>query len=209
VFKLRGGAGSANVMLVEDGRAARKLILRAFGSGFSQYNALEGLKERWRKFRLNKTPLSDVIKGVVRFVYPSKFTKVAGNEKGYVYFQDFIDGNDSDIRIIIIENKAFALKRMVRENDFRASGSGFIRYEKELFDEDTIRLAFQLANMLNSQCVAFDFVYKQNKPLLVEISYGFAVSAYDKCDGYWDSSLNWHSEKFNPTDWMVDLILKK
>lgn len=209
VFKLRGGAGSSNVLLAKNLHFAIKLISKAFGNGFPQYNAIEGLKERWRKYRLHKTNFTDVLKGIIRFIYPSKYTKIAGNEKGYVYFQDFIAGNDSDIRVIVIDNKAFALKRMVRDNDFRASGSGYIRYEKELFDEQTIQLAFQLAKSLKSQCIAFDFVYLNNKPLLVEMSYGFAVAAYDKCEGFWDNSMIWHSEKFDPAAWMVDVVLKK
>ena len=48
VFKLRGGAGSANVQLAHTKREAVKLIRKAFGRGFSQYNALGNLKERIR-----------------------------------------------------------------------------------------------------------------------------------------------------------------
>jgi glutathione synthase/RimK-type ligase-like ATP-grasp enzyme len=50
-------------------------------------------------------------------------------EKNYVYFQDFIPQNDFDIRIIVIGKRAFAIKRMVRKGDFRASGSGNIKYD--------------------------------------------------------------------------------
>ena len=40
------------------------------------------------------------------------------------------------VRVIVINDKAFAIKRMVRKNDFRASGSGIIEYDKEnLTDE--------------------------------------------------------------------------
>lgn len=207
VFKLRGGAGSSNVLLVQNKTVAKKLISKAFGNGFPQYNVKGGLKERWRKYKLGKTSFFDVLKGIFRILYPSKFSRIAGKERGYVYFQDFIADNDSDIRVIVIDKKAFALKRMVRKNDFRASGSGNILYDKNLFDESTIQLAFQLAQSIRSQCVAFDFVYKNKMPLLVEISYGFAVAAYDNCEGYWDDSLCWHSEKFNPAAWMVDTVL--
>lgn len=40
---------------------------------------------------------------------------------------------------------------MVRENDFRASGSGSIHYEKELFDETTLKLSFEIAKKLKTQ----------------------------------------------------------
>ena len=45
--------------------------------------------------------------------------------------------------------------------------------------------------------------------LIVEISYGFAMEAYDACPGNWDSSLQWHEGKFNPQWWMVDGIIKE
>src|SRR5690554_6479566 len=37
VFKLKGGAGAANVKLVRDQTQCKKLIARAFGKGFSQF----------------------------------------------------------------------------------------------------------------------------------------------------------------------------
>jgi glutathione synthase/RimK-type ligase-like ATP-grasp enzyme len=134
---------------------------------------------------------------------------VAGNEKGYVYFQDFIPGNSSDTRIIVINDKAFAIRRLVRKNDFRASGSGEIEYKKELFDEQTVKLSFELAERLNCQSLALDFVYKNGKPLIVEISFGFTCEVYESCEGYWDKEMTWHSGSFNPQYWMVESLLEK
>ena len=209
VFKLRGGAGSANVKLVKDKAAALKLVRKAFGRGFKQNDPVEGLKERWRRFRLGKIDIFSLLKGIVRFVYPTKFARIAGREIGYAYFQDFIPNNNSDIRIIVIQQKAFAIKRMVRENDFRASGSGSILYEKELFNENTIRLAFQIAKKMQGQSVALDFIYDDGMPKVVEVSYGFVETGYDECPGYWDEALKWHEGKFDPCEWMVDLVVEK
>ena len=209
VFKLRGGAGSSNVKLATNRKQASYLVIKAFGKGFSQNDAVGGLKERWRKFRLGKSNFVDVIKGLVRFIYPTKFAKIAGKERGYIYFQDFIPNNDADNRVIVIDNKAFAIKRMVRKNDFRASGSGHIFYNKELFDEKTIKLAFELTGKLQGQCVALDFVYDNGNPKVVEVSYGFVQAGYDKCEGFWDKDMNWHEGKFDPCAWMVDLVLKQ
>jgi len=208
VFKLRGGAGSANVRLVRTKSDAIKLIHQAFGRGFSPYESWSNLKERIRKFRNGKTSLFDVFKGVIRLIHTTDFAKVHGREKGYVYFQNFIPDNNFDIRVIVIDGKAFAIKRMVRENDFRASGSGFIKYEKENFDVETIRLSFEIANKLKSQCLALDYIYIDNRPLIVEISYGYVKEVYYPCVGYWDHDLTWHEGKFNSQGWMVDLILK-
>jgi glutathione synthase/RimK-type ligase-like ATP-grasp enzyme len=209
VFKLRGGVGSANVKLAKNRKQAKTLVRKAFGKGFSQNDAMSGLIERWRKFCLGKNNFLDIIKGLIRFIYPTKYARVAGKERGYVYFQDFIANNEFDIRVIVINDKAFAIKRMVRENDFRASGSGIIKYEKNNFDEKTIQLAFDITKEMKGQSVALDFVYDNNIPKVVEVSYGFVQMGYDPCPGYWDIEMNWHEGKFDPCKWMVDSVLKQ
>ena len=208
VFKLRCGAGSQNVRLVKNYRQARRLIRKAFNRGFAVYDPFGSLKERWRLFRLKKTNLRDVLEGMVRFVIPPPYARLRKREKGYVYFQEFIAGNDHDIRVIVIGDKAFAIKRMARSGDFRASGSGNILYEKHHFNEETIRLSFQLAEKIKSQCIAFDYVFKDGKPLVTEISYGFIPEVYDPCHGYWNRELNWYEGKFNPYGWMVEDIIE-
>lgn len=209
VFKLRGGAGSQNVQLVHAAKEANALVKKAFGKGFPAYDGWESLQERVRKWRLGKANATEVVKGIVRLVQPPRYAKVMGNEMNYLYFQEFIPNNDSDIRIIVIDGKAFGIKRMNRENDFRASGSGFIRYEKDQIDEVFVQEAFAIHKKLNAQCIAYDFVYDANKkPLLIEISYGFANAGYNDCTGYWDENLNWYEGKFNPYGWMVELLRK-
>ena len=207
VFKLRCGSSSENVRLVKSKAQAVSLINQAFGRGFTHYYAWPNFTERIRKFKHGQTSLFEVFKGFIRLFYTTDFARVAGREKGYIYFQDFIANNDSDIRIIVIADKAFAIKRMVRENDFRASGSGSILFDKELIDEETVKIAFDVSERLQAQSLAYDFVYKNGKPLIIEISYGFAITAYDSCPGYWDKNLLWHPGQFNPQNWMVDQML--
>jgi glutathione synthase/RimK-type ligase-like ATP-grasp enzyme len=208
VFKLRNGAGSDNVRLVKSKKKATHLINKAFRRGFKQYQAWDNLKERFRKYRLGKTILWDVVKGIIRLAHTTEYSRVAGREIGYIYFQDFIPDNDHDIRIVVVGEKAFAIKRMVRVNDFRASGSGNILYDRQLFDEKTIKLSFDLAEKLQIQCVAFDFVHDNTNMLLVEISYGFSPNGYDPCPGYWEKDLTWREGKFNPYGWMVENLIK-
>ena len=209
VFKLRGGAGSQNVQLVHSKEKAKQLVKKAFGNGFPAYDGWESFKERFRKWRLGKADFQEVIKGTVRLVNPPRYAKVMGNEINYLYFQEFIANNDSDIRIIVIDGKAFGIKRMNRENDFRASGSGFIKYDKASIDEVFVKASFEINKKLKAQCVAYDFVYDENKnPLLIEISFGFANQGYNDCVGYWDEDMNWYEGKFNPYGWMVEMMLK-
>lgn len=207
VFKLRGGAGSVNVKLVRSLTEAQKLIKKAFGRGF-KHDSIVPFSEVWGKYKLGKVSLNALVRSFARVFVKTEFAKIHGKEIGYIYYQDYIPDNDSDIRVIVIGGKAFALKRMVRENDFRASGSGKILYDKKYFDDTTIALAFEIHEKLNSQCTAMDFVYDLGQPKIVEISYGFSPNAYDACTGYWDRELSWHEGTFNPYGWMVDNILK-
>lgn len=208
VFKLRRGAGSAHVKLVRNKFIAKKIVKKAFNKGYSQFDRWGNLNERISKFRADQSNIISLLKGIGRLFFTTEFSKKYPREKDYVYFQDYIPFNDYDIRVIIIKERAFAIKRMVRKNDFRASGSGLIRYERENFSILTIKLAFSLSKKLNLQCVAFDFVYDMNKnPLVVEMSYGFSSAGYDPCPGYWDNELNWHEGNFNPYGWMVDNLL--
>jgi glutathione synthase/RimK-type ligase-like ATP-grasp enzyme len=209
VCKLRRGAGSRNVWLVNSKKEAKETISKAFGKGFRQYDAWGGIKESLRKYRLGKTTLKEVIKALAHLIYPIQLEKSQGREKGYVYFQDFIPNNTFDIRVVIIGDKAFAIKRHVRENDFRASGSGFIEYQKELFDESLIAQSFENAAKIKAYCTAFDYVFLDGKPLIVEISYGFNKKGYFDCPGYWNKDLVWHEGSFNPYGWMIDDVLKQ
>ncbi len=206
VFKLRKGAGSVNVRLVRSLEDARALINKAFGKGF-KHDSLVPFNDIYHKYKKGLLSATALVKGFARQFIPTEFAKVTGREKGYVYFQDFVPGNDSDIRVIVIGDKCFAIKRMARENDFRASGSGVIFYEKELFDKETIALSFAISKKLGTQCLAFDYIYSDGKPLIMEISFGFFMAGYDACPGYWDSALQWHEGKFNPYGWMIDNII--
>ena len=208
VFKLRGGAGSVNVKLVKDYVESKKLINKAFGSGF-KHDSEFGPLDIWNKYWDKRATFDQFLKAVYHWVIPTEFARIHGRERGYTYFQDFIPGNKSDTRVIVISDKAFAIKREVRENDFRASGSGKIIYDPLQIDIRCLKIAFDINSKLKAQCLAYDFVFKDTEPLLVEISYGFAIKAYDPCPGYWNREMNWIDGHFNPQEWMIELLLNK
>ena len=207
VFKLRNGSASDNVKLVRSRKAAERLIKRAFGRGFKQYAAWGNLKERIRKYRKGMQEGREVLKGILRLLWPTEYARVTGREKGYILFQDFIPGNDFDIRVFLVGDKAYQIRRLVRENDFRASGSGLYQVEREYLSEEVAALAFEIADKLQTQCLVFDFVLLDGKPLVLEISYG-TVPDYDECVGHFDRDLNWHEGYFDFAGLMVDEVLE-
>lgn len=210
VFKLKGGAGSSNVKLAKNRKQAKRLIKQAFGKGFSQYDRFSRLKDRYQAYKNGRDSFLGVCKSFARLFIPTEYSKMHSREKGYVYFQDFIPNNTFDIRICVVDDKAFALKRMCRENDFRASGGGRIIYDKNQIDERCVKIAFDVNDKLKTQSIAFDFVFDENNnPLIVEISYGYSANAYDTCEGYWTKDMQWHEGKnFDFCGWMVESLIR-
>ncbi len=216
VFKLRGGAGSENVRLIRTSQKARKIIRKAFKTGFRKYDYFGSLRDRIMKYKEGNATIVGILKSMIHLVFANDFvrsrkelSRILGNEKGYIYFQDFIPENQYDIRVIIIGDKAFAIKRLVRKNDFRASGSGKIIYDVKQIDIRCIEISFEVTERLNTQCLAFDFIFnKANEPKITEISYGFLSYAYVKCEGYWDKDLVWHEGEFNPYGWMIENLIR-
>jgi len=210
VFKLRGGSGSSNVRLVKTHSHAKKLVKKAFGRGFSPYNKVGDIKEQIRKFTWEKDRVVCFLKSLRRLVFSTLFARTIGYHKGYILFQKYYEKNKFDIRVIVIGERAFAIKRLVRKNDFRASGSGSIMYDKNEIDERCVVIGFLTKERLNAQCVAFDFVYdKYKRPVIIEINYGFAHNAYHPCPGYWDRQMVWHSASFNSADWIMEEVIQR
>jgi len=210
VFKLRRGAASSGVRLVHDEAQARRLVLRAFGRGFSLYDPFESLRERIRKYHQGLDSGFSIIKGLARFVYPPRYTKVLGNESGYAYFQDFVPDNQSDIRVLVVERRAFGVRRSNRPGDFRASGSGIRSYDPGDIPISCIQSAFDISKKIGSACVALDFVIDcSGIPRVIEMSYGSPVDFYDDCGGYWDTQLRWQDTSVSPHGLMVESIIAK
>jgi glutathione synthase/RimK-type ligase-like ATP-grasp enzyme len=209
VFKLRGGSSGSNVRLAADFKKAKQLINQAFGRGFTNFNARGMLKDRILKFRKGKESLFGVLKGIRLLVVKTKFSRIVGRERGYIYFQEFIPDNTHDIRITYVSNRIFALRRGVRKGDFRASGGGQQEYDLSQIPLEAVEIGFKVAEKLKLQTAAFDFVISESGPVIIEVSYGFGYDPQQFDFGYWDRELNWHEGKFNPYGWMVELVLSQ
>lgn len=209
VWKLRGGAGSQNVRLVQNPAQACRIVRRSFRRGWKS-NRMHALRERVWQFRKKPGLLSfmNIGRGLARAVIPHEKHRNQPVERSYVYFQDFVPENSSDIRVVVIGRRAFAIRRMVRNGDFRASGSGVILFDRAEIPEACVLLAFQVTQSLSSQCCAFDFVWHPSGWKIIEISYAFTASAYYACPGWWDPDLNWHEEPVRPEVFMIEDMLK-
>ncbi|MFQ5494337.1 MAG: RimK family alpha-L-glutamate ligase [Phycisphaerae bacterium] len=104
--------------------------------------------------------------------------------RGYVLWQDFVPDNPRDFRVTIIGKKyGFVFWRNNRPGDFRASGSGLIDYD--VADGRTeVALCIDLCRRHDFDSMAFDFVYHDGRPVILEMSYAFNDQAIYDAPGH-------------------------
>lgn len=213
IFKLSSGAGSSNVMKVSNFAEARTLIRKMFEHGFFPYTINEFQKSliptNLPGFKALLSRFIHAFNYVLRGDYPPLNPSFWKPEFGYAYFQEFLPGNEFDTRITIIGDRAFAFRRMNRPGDFRASGSGNIDYEQEKIDKRCIEIAFKISGKCKFQSMAYDFLVKNNNPVVCEISYTFSNQAVYDCPGHWDSQMQWHDGHMRPGEAQCEDFLNK
>jgi len=101
------------------------------------------------------------------------------NQKDYVYFQEFIQDADYDLRIMCVGEDLFGYYRYPNKGDFRASGAG--NYQKKEIPVEALELAYQVYKVFGSSFLATDFVYseKTQQFLIIESSVFIGV---DSCE---------------------------
>ena len=215
VAKLACGAGSRNVRLIQTPRAAWAYVNQAFsGSGIVTQPALQP-----RRMARAWTVVKRAGKRLVQagpYVCANRFPSLPDQtfwmpQKNHVLFQEFLAGNAYDTRVTVIGDRAFAYRRFNRPNDFRASGSGNFDVNPAEINPECIRTAFQNARKLQSQSMAFDFLFRPGdpRPLTGEISYCYVDWMVAKCPGHWDSELKWHAGSMWPEDAHVEDFLAR
>jgi glutathione synthase/RimK-type ligase-like ATP-grasp enzyme len=210
VCKLRCGAGSSNVRLLQTPNEARRWCKQMFARGLPSVTGgyFSDLRVRTRR-----------IHSVQQFLEKAKRTwnsmrriafmrRMLPRQKGYALFQDFLPGNEHDTRVTVIGRRAFGFLRWNRRGDFRASGSGQIDYDPDKVDRRCLRIAFETNLKIDAQSMAYDFLFDGAKqPRICEISYGFMSQAVFDCRGYWDENLQWHEGHYWPEELILDDVI--
>ncbi|WP_459189442.1 RimK family alpha-L-glutamate ligase [Parabacteroides sp. APC149_11_2_Y6] len=199
VAKLRCGSGASNVKLLRNQSQAVRYARRMFSRGYDPSPSL--LYKAYSKAQSShdwKTIISR-IKKVTDFLYTRSHAKQMPIEKGYCYFQSFVENDGYDIKVIVIGDKLTYIIRSVRKGDFRASGGGDLFYDRAYITKQILESAFDSADRLGLQCVGFDYVVDKSSGigLIIEMCYGFdfesatAAGGYFRRDGVWiDEPLN-------------------
>jgi glutathione synthase/RimK-type ligase-like ATP-grasp enzyme len=213
VFKLTGGAGAANVIKVENKQEAFKLIWRAFEKGifpytFNEFTRQAGLPRSLIEAKRLAHRVKDAVRYIWRLDSPPLHPVWWRPDFGYAYFQEFLPDNPYDTRIVIIGKRAFAIQRLNRPGDFRASGSGRVIIDPEQIDHRSLELAFQISKQAGFQSMAYDFLYKNSRPVITEMSYTYPHQSYYDCPGHWDDQLTWHPGQMWPEEAQVEDFLQ-
>jgi len=198
VFKLKGGAASSNVILLKSKSEAKRIVKIMFSKGVKSGRLPTSASTRWKDFNIGKE-IHRWGGNILRILRDEDIYPYWQVDKNYAYFQEFLPNNDYDTRVTIIGDRAFAYRRMNRENDFRSSGSGVLSYDTTEIDMRFIETAFAISKSLGFQSMAYDFLKDQHDNVkFCEISYDFIDTYIFKCPGHWDSKLNWHKGNYWP-----------
>lgn len=208
VFKLRGGAGSYNVLMAHNYNEAARLIRRSFGRGFKSFDKIRHFWDVSKEFFRGDTTFKAFLSALSLVFRRVSFDKLP-IQREYSYFQDFIPNEGYDYRIEVCGNKCISMVRYARKGDFRASGGHNDHFDKDLIPVDVIAFAFDIVDKLQLQSAALDIVrHKDTRELfLVEVSYCYGVDKDEFDHGYWDRNANWHNEQFNGCDWMIEQVI--
>ena len=127
VAKLAKGAASSNVVIIktrEEGKAINRQVfykgVRA--GGLINSSNLKSLRNAGlTKYGKNSLRSLIINAGVIRdkSYYPEWQI-----QKDAILYQKYLPNNPFDQRVTVIGKRAFGMRRFVRKNDFRASGSG-------------------------------------------------------------------------------------
>jgi glutathione synthase/RimK-type ligase-like ATP-grasp enzyme len=211
IAKLRCGSGSNNVRLLHNKVDAFKYAKKMFSGGFdSSPSLLFKTKSQVLSSRDWKTIISR-FKRIPEFLRTLNRSKMFPKEKGYVFFQEYIENAGFDLKIVVVGDKLSFIGRNIRKGDYRASGGGDLFYEKELITKNIISSAFEASDKLGFQCMGYDYVVDKSNGIgkIVEISYGFSHTALLNAGGYFDRNGEWHNEPLNaPLEVIKNISLK-
>jgi hypothetical protein len=150
VFKSLGGAGSVGVSLAKNKKEYQQKIRMNLLLDSTFLNIKEMSKNVIRRL-LKRNSQANYLRKNARFVS-----------------QLFVKELSFDYKVLVLGEHVYFLKRHVRKNDFRASGSGKFEFEDNISPE-LIQFAFDCKDKLNVPYCSLDLIeYGQGKIGLIE-----------------------------------------
>ena len=197
VLKLSSGASSKNVQLVNNKREAVQRLEETF--------AVPIYDDMKRKIKSGpKTMLKNISK---RWVWFRTWIRLYENFENMAvsYIQEFLPNNQSDLRITVIgQNHAYGFWRNNRPNDFRASGSGLLDYERDI-PQGPVKYCLNLNKQLKFDSMCYDFILKDGDYVLTEMSYGYKAEFLYNVPGHFVLNENDELDYVKLNQWPQEL----
>lgn len=144
-----------------------------------------------------------------------KFKNQYPRKSGRVVFQSKITDVDHDWKVLVFGDSCFCLKRSVRKNDFRASGSGIFNFDAVPSDS-LLDFAYSVKNKLNTPWVSLDIMEKDSKCYLIEyqaVHFGLStlinnkyLYKYDKKEHIWVKKEKQFESEYYFVDALIDYL---
>lgn len=147
VLKSVSGAGSSGVWLISNKGKEKAIYSKCFA-----ISKIRKIKLIHRKIKLS----------------PPEFSLYKYRHSGLKRFvsQEFIPELSGDYKVLVFSKKYYVLKRNVRKNDFRASGSGNFTFEQA--PKEVLNYAKDVFNKLDEPYASLDIAISDRKAHLIE-----------------------------------------
>ena len=220
VFKLSSGASGSNVQRIDTVEEASSLAWHMFHRGIfprlwlprEATSLRRSASEMLTSWKSNVRGMVDRSKDAARYIFKSQFPPLPAHywkpEFGYIYFQEYLAGNEFDTRIYVIGDHAGALRRLNRPGDFRASGSNRPDYDQAAIDLRCIEIAFDISRRGGFISMAYDFLMKEGQPVVSEMGYTFGAELPKGIPGWYRSDLTYEHGKRSPGELQAEAFLR-
>ncbi|MBR0439550.1 MAG: hypothetical protein IJK27_02160 [Bacilli bacterium] len=128
------------------------------------------------------------IRDLIRSKRHQGYIKESKYRKKFIV-QPMVEGLENDWKLLIFGNKFFPLKRCVRKNDFRASGShnNYSSGIESGIPENLMMYGYNIKNKMNVPMLSIDLAIKDNKPFMIEFqTVYFGSSTFNMTEYYYE-----------------------
>lgn len=195
VFKTSMGFGSSGVEKIDN---AKQLISITKNSLLPIHQRPNNLLRRLKQSKYHDEKI---------LLYKDKYPSHVGR----IILQEYLEGLTYDWKILVFGKACFCLKRYVRNDDFRASGSGKFTFD-EVPSNSLLDFALNVTKKLDTPWASLDIAKYKNEYKLIEyqcVHFGMYTLMrnfryFEKVDGEWVSRA---VEDASPEQFMCNALL--
>lgn len=149
VFKTLNGSMASGVVLINSIEQLLNL-----DNQFKKKSFIEKLKYMKRKRAKTNAANPDVLNLKPNSQYSLINFKEFFSKRNPFIIQNFVPNLECDYKVLVFGSKYYVLKREIRENDFRASGSGKFKWVKP--PTEILDYAYEIQSTLNAPFISLD-----------------------------------------------------